>query len=169
MRFLTAFLCVNLTFFGFSQEKKIIDHTVYNDWNSLKSAEMSNDGRYISYEITPHRGDGVLCIYDTETKVTDTIPRATNASFSGGNSYIAFKITPDFDTLRTLELDKVKKSKWPEDTLGIYLFAEDTLMKFAKLNSFSVNDENDWMAVEFKHNDAKTTEEKKKRCSRGRI
>jgi len=164
MRFLTAFLCVNLTLFGFSQEKKIIDHTVYNDWNSLKSAEMSNDGRYISYEITPHRGDGVLCIYNTVTKVTDTIPRATNASFSGGNSYIAFKITPDFDTLRTLELDKVKKSKWPEDTLGIYLFANDTLMKFAKLNSFSVNDENDWMSVEFKHNDAKTTEVKKKRC-----
>lgn len=152
MRFLTTIICVLLSFAGISQEKKVIDHTVYNDWKTLKSASISGDGKYISYEITPHRGDGVLCIYNTESGKTDTIERAYGAEFSGGSSYIAFKITPGFDTLRTLELDKVKKSKWPQDSLGIYLLEKDTLMKFAELGSFSMNEENDWMAVSFKHN-----------------
>ncbi len=153
MRILSALIFINLLFSGLAQEKKIIDHTVYNDWKSLKSAQISNDGKYISYQIDPHQGDGVLCIYNTETGITDTIHRAERASFSGGSSYIAFRITPGYDTLRTCELEKMKKTKWPKDSLGIYLFDQDTLMKYPEVESFSVNSENDWMAVSFKYNE----------------
>lgn len=163
MRLLTALLFVALSIGTWAQEKKTIDHTVYNDWKSLKGAKISNDGKYIAYQIKPHRGDGVLCIYSVETGKTDTIERATRAQFSGGSSYIAFKITPGFDTLRTCELEKIKKAKWPKDSLGIYLLGQDSLAKYPRLSSFSVNDENDWMAVEFKHNDPKEEPGKKKK------
>jgi dipeptidyl aminopeptidase/acylaminoacyl peptidase len=163
MRCLGAVVVMLLSYFSWGQDKKIIDHTVYNDWKSLSSAQVSNDGRYIAYEINPHRGDGVLCIYDTNSGSTDTIKRATRASFSGGGSYIAFKVTPGYDTLRTCELNNVKKEKWPKDSLGIYLLGQDSLAKYPELKSFSVNEENDWMAVTFDHNTGKTTEKKKKR------
>lgn len=159
----TALFLVSSTLL-FGQEKKVIDHTVYNDWKSLKSAQISNDGMYISYEIDPHRGDGVLCIYSVETGVTDTIPRATRAQFSGESTYIAFKIKPDFDTLRTCELKEIKRSKWPKDSLGIYYLGQDSLAKYPELESFATNDNNDWMAVAFKHNNTKAPAKKKKKC-----
>lgn len=168
MRILTAIFVLFLSVSAFAQNKKVIDHTVYNDWKSLKGAQISNDGRYISYQIAPHRGDGVLCIYDTQTGTTDTLQRAERAEFSGGSTYIAFRITPGFDTLRTLELDDVKKSKWPKDSLGIYFMETDSLAKFPELTSFTVNDENDWMAVEFKHNELKDNSSGKKKKKKKR-
>jgi dienelactone hydrolase len=164
MRLLSALLFIAISAGASAQNKKIIDHTVYNDWKSLKGAQISNDGKYISYEISPHRGDGVLCIYNVETGETDSIPRATRAQFSGGSAYVAFKITPGFDTLRTCELKEIKRAKWPKDSLGVYLLGQDSLAKYPKLASFSTNEENDWMAVEFKHNEAKETGKKKKKC-----
>ena len=163
MRLLTATLFVLLVTSVFSQDKKVIDHTVYNDWKTLKGAQISNDGNYISYEIRPHRGDGVLCIYSVESGQTDTISRATRAQFSGGSSYIAFKITPGFDTLRTCELEEIKRAKWPKDSLGIYLLGQDSLVKYPELKSFSVNNENDWLAAEFKHNKLRVDEDQKKK------
>jgi len=165
MRLLATFMFVTLALGAWGQEKKVIDHTVYNDWKSLSGAKISNDGKFIAYEIKPHRGDGVLCVYNVESGKTDTIERATRAQFSGGSSYIAFKITPGFDTLRTCELNDVKKSKWPKDSLGIYLLGQDSLAKYPELVSFSMNEENDWMAVEFKHNElTDQSGKKKKKC-----
>ena len=77
---LTAILFLVL---GVNAQKKIIDHTVYNDWKSLSRHQISNDGNFISYEIKPHRGDGYLYIYNTKTNTLDSIYRATRAKFSG--------------------------------------------------------------------------------------
>lgn len=140
---LTITLCASILAFG---QKKVIDHTVYNDWKSLKSTIISNDGRYVSYEITPHRGDGFLFIYDKQTGNYDSIPRGTGAKFTGGSTYLLFKITPGFDTLRTCELEKIDKKKWPKDSLGIYNLKKDSVIKIAKYDKFFVNDENDWYA-----------------------
>ena len=112
---LTIFILLVSTV-SMAQEKKIIDYTIFNDWKSLKGARMSNDGKYISYEVNPHKGDGYLFIYNTVSKKLDSIPRGNGASFSGGSGYLAFKIDPGFDTLRTCELDKVNKKKWPKDS-----------------------------------------------------
>lgn len=168
MRLLTALLFGLISIGAFAQEKKIIDHTAYNDWKSLKGAQISNDGKFISYEIKPHRGDGVLCIYNVETGVTDTIERAYRAQFSGGSTYIAFKITPGFDTLRTCELNEVKRSKWPKDSLGIYFLGQDSIAKYPQVKSFSTSDVNDWMAVQFSHNKMKEVPGKKKKKKKKR-
>lgn len=151
-----------------AQEKKIIDHTVYDDWKSLNRAKMSNDGKYISYEITPHQGDGYLFIYNTESKELDSISRGFGASFSGGSGYLAFKIDPGYDTLRTCELEKVNKKKWPKDSLGIYLLESDSLIKMPKIGRFLLNDENDWAAIMFQHNKIKEPKKKKYLCKKKR-
>lgn len=129
---------------AFSQ-KKVIDHTAYDGWNTLKSEKISNDGNYICYEITPHKGDGFLYIYDVKSGDLDSIPRATRAAFSGKSNFLAFKIAPGYDTLRNCELEKVDKKKWPKDSMGIYILASDSLMKFGRVSSFEVNDESDWV------------------------
>lgn len=168
MRFLALIMLFAVPSAALSQ-KKIIDHTVYNDWKTLSNHQLSADGKYVSYEINPHRGDGFLYIYDIDNDKLDSIPRGKRAKFSGDSKYLAFKIVPGYDTLRTCELDKVDKKKWPKDSLGIYVFGADTIQKYAKVKSFSTAEENGWIAVLYDHNDKEKKEEgkkKKKRCKR---
>lgn len=157
-----SIFAILISFASVAQEKKVIDHTVYDNWKSLSNSMISNDGKYISYEVNPHRGDGYLFIYDTQQKTLDSIPRGTEASFSGGSAYLAFKITAGFDTLRTCELKKIDKKKWPSDSLGIYLFENDSLIKMPEIGSFELNDENDWAVLMFKHNKIKEPKKKKR-------
>ena len=119
-------------------QKKVIDHTIYNDWKKIDNAIISADGRFVAYEMNPLQGDGYMFLYDQETGKKDSFPRAKEAQFSFMNDFIVFKITPGFDTLRNCELNKVDKKKWPKDTLGIYIFATDSLTKVAKLKSFKL-------------------------------
>lgn len=144
-------------------QKKVIDHTAYDGWNTLKSEQISNNGNYICYEITPHKGDGYLFIYDVKSGDLDSIPRATRASFSGNSNFLAFKITPGYDTLRNCELEKVDKKKWPKDSMGIYILATDSLMKFEKIASFQVNDESDWITYMSEDNELIRTAISKKK------
>jgi dipeptidyl aminopeptidase/acylaminoacyl peptidase len=121
--------------------KKVIDHTVYNFWKSKSDVRLSNDGMYTSYVIKPHRGDGFLYIVNNVTGKKDSIFRASGARFTSDSKSLVFKITAGFDTLRNCELKKVKKDKWPKDSLGVLYLQNDSLVKFPKLKSFSVTDE----------------------------
>lgn len=157
---LILFCLVSSISFG---QKRIIDHTAFNDWKSLSNQRISNDGNFISYEINPHQGDGFLYIYDVNTKELDSIPRGKGAKFTGGNGYLVFKITAGFDTLRNSELEEVKKDKWPKDSLGIYNLKTKELEKIARVKSFQVNDESDLFVYFSFDNKMKEVEGKKKK------
>ncbi|MDG1330896.1 MAG: prolyl oligopeptidase family serine peptidase [Crocinitomicaceae bacterium] len=161
---LLSLLIISSTF----AQKKVVDHTAYDGWKSLRSEKISNDGNYICYEIKPHKGDGFLYIYDVKTGDLDSIPRATRASFSGNSGFVAFKITPGYDTLRNCELEKVDKKKWPKDSMGIYVLASDSLIKFPKITSFEVNKENDWITFMSADNKLKMKFGEKKKKKRKR-
>jgi dipeptidyl aminopeptidase/acylaminoacyl peptidase len=151
---------------SFSQ-KKVIDHTVYNEWKTLKSQVISSDGNYVSYEINPHRGDGFLYIYNVEKKSLDSISRGYGAKFSGENNYLVFKIRPGYDTIRNSELNKVDKKKWPKDSLGILLLKTDSLIKKANVKSFEVNENSDWMYYISNSNRLPSKKKKKKKKKKG--
>jgi dipeptidyl aminopeptidase/acylaminoacyl peptidase len=141
---------ISITFvlftFLISAQKKIIDHTVYNDWKKVGDTQLSNQGKYSSYTIKPHRGDGYLYIVNNETGKKDSILRGEKLVFSASEKWCAFKITPGFDTLRTCELKKVKKEKWPKDSLAIFFFEQDSLLKIAQVKSFLVHEKFDFLA-----------------------
>lgn len=139
-------------------QKKTLDHTVYNDWKTLKNSKVSDNGRFVSYEITPHRGDGFLYVFDTQTASLDSFPRGTSAQFSSESDFLIFKVTAGFDTLRQCELKKVDKKKWPKDSL--YILRLDTKAKesFPILKSVQISPSGSWMAYTI---DSTYTEPKK--------
>ncbi len=145
-------------------QKKPLDHTVYNDWKSLKSAQVSNDGKFLSYEITPHRGDGYLYVYDKEAATLDSFPRGTKAKFSEESDFLIFTVTAGFDTLRQCELKKVDKKKWPKDSLFIYRLQDKDIKSFPKLKSSAVAEKGNWMAylIDSTYAEPKAEEPKKK-------
>lgn len=167
MRTLFFFLSLLTTGLLFGQ-KKVIDHTAYNGWKKNENQLVSPNGKFVSFEINPHRGDGFLYIYHVESGKTDSIPRGKGAQFSMNSDYIAFRILPGFDTLRNCELNKVDKKKWPKDSLGIYLLATDSLIKIPLLKSFSVGEDNNLLSYILDENVIKTdgnaSKKSKKKC-----
>ncbi|MCE3296856.1 MAG: hypothetical protein K0R65_2570 [Crocinitomicaceae bacterium] len=121
--------------------KKVIDHTIYNDWKRVGDVLLSGDGRYTVYTIKPHRGDGYLYIINNETGKKDSVFKGTGPKFTADSKALLFKITAGFDTLRNCELNKVKKDKWPKDTLGIWYAEKDSLVKIPKVKEFAVAEE----------------------------
>ncbi|MEA2103441.1 MAG: prolyl oligopeptidase family serine peptidase [Candidatus Cloacimonadota bacterium] len=127
--------------------KKPLDPSVYKIWKHLHNQQISNNGEWISYEINPGKGDGKLLVVNAITSVKDSISRGYEALFSPNSNYITFKIKPQFEKIRELKLDGVDKKDLPKDTLGILLFATDSLMKFANVKSFkTAKDSSAWMA-----------------------
>ncbi len=122
-------------------QKKIIDNSSYLEWKRLEKQQFSKNDRWITYEVNPLIGDGYLHWYETLTGKHDSLLRGKDAQLDPNGQFIAWKVTPGFDTLRKCELNKVDKKKWPKDSLYIYLTANDSLIKIPKLKSFKVSED----------------------------
>lgn len=154
-----------------AQEKIPLNHSVYDDWKSIKNYSISNDGKLVTYEINPQEGDGKLFLYDTRNGHYDSIQRGYKAKLSSNSNMLLFSIKPQFDTVRAAKLKKVKKDKLPKDSLGIWIIGTNDILKFADFKSIEVpKDKSDWIAFLMKETsspkkdtlNSDTTEVKKK-------
>jgi len=160
--FLFALIALSINSLVFGQ-KKVIDHTVYNDWKSLKNPNISKKGNFVSFEIAPHRGDGVLHLYQSQTNIEKQFPRGSKAMFTEKEDVFIYSIHPGYDTLRALELKKVKKDKWVKDSLGIYWIAQDSLVKIPNLVDFKMGENGSYLAYTILQDSLISKEEPKKK------
>lgn len=145
--FIVFNLIFHISILSQTDEKISLDHSVYDTWKNLENAEISNNAEWISYEINPQKGDGVLYIYYPNSSKFDSIPRAYDAKISSNSNFIAFKIKPQFLITRKAKLDKVKKEKMPKDSIGILVFGRDTIIQYKNLISYKLPEKNsDWLA-----------------------
>ncbi|MFM7007312.1 MAG: prolyl oligopeptidase family serine peptidase [Flavobacteriales bacterium] len=114
-------------------QKPALDYKAYDTWKRLEKEQISCNGEIISYELTVLKGNPILHFYYPKNQKHDSIVRGNNALLASDESFVAWKLSPDYDSIRKLELDKVEQKKWPKDSLFIYHLAQDTLFKFAKL------------------------------------
>ena len=147
LTFLVAFF-VSLS--GYSQQKKVLDYTVYDGWKSISSQKISNDGNRVTWEINPQVGDGYVYLYDAEKEHVDSVSRGKSPQFSSDNSFWVLKIVPQADSIRALKLKKVKKDKFPKDTLFVKVLESGQTREFAKIKEFKVPaDGGGFVAVKF--------------------
>ena len=129
--------------FNLLAQKKVIDHTAYPLWKRIGEIQLSADGKYAAYTIRPMQGDGFLYVVNNVTGKKDSIARGIDAQFAGKSNFIVFRIQAGYDTIRKVELAKIPKEKWPKDSLGIYFYEKDSLVKFPKLKEFKLATESD--------------------------
>jgi len=156
-----SFLLISCVSFG---QKKSIDPSVYSSWKSLKGAQISHKGNFVHYEINPHRGDGFIYLFNTNVQSLDSMERGKRGRISQTEDIFVFLIDPGFDTLRTLELEKVKKDKWVKDSLGILFLSKDSLVKKPAVKSYELANQTSWLAYLSHENGKQENAKKERKC-----
>jgi dipeptidyl aminopeptidase/acylaminoacyl peptidase len=141
----------------FSQNKKPLDHSVYDSWESIGEKIISNNGAYVAYTINPQEGDGKLVIQKATGEMIAEVSRGYSAAVSADNSAVIFKIRPWFQETHQAKIQKKKPEELPKDSLGIYPFKTGKLQKYARVRSYELPEKGEnLLAIRFE------TPEKKK-------
>ena len=106
-------------------QKQVIDHNAYARWNRIEKVKLSNQGAWLTFEVLPMKGDGYLHWQHVPSGAKDSMFAAKELQMNESGDLMAWRRTPGFDTLRTCELNKIDKKKWPKDTLVIFNSIKD--------------------------------------------
>ena len=143
--FFMVFLCMKT-----SAQKKELDHTVYDSWQSIRETSFHPQGKYIIYAIVPQEGDGRFIIRNVKTGNELSIARATQAVFTENGEYLVAKIKPSFAETRKAKIDKKKADEMPKDSLVIVELATNTIQKIPSVKSFQLAEHGNDMIVYLK-------------------
>jgi dienelactone hydrolase len=128
-------------------EKKALTHSVYDSWKELAKPCISASGAWVSYEVNPQKGDGLLHLQSLLTGKHDSLPRGTEAVFSSTSDLLVYRIKQPEKSIRQLKLAKTKKEDFPKDSLAIRVLSSDSLDRIPGLKSFQLPKEGGaWIA-----------------------
>jgi len=119
-------------------QKKPLDHTVYDQWQSIKDVVLSNDGNWMSYTVAPQEGDATLFIRHLKTNQIIKIERGTQSKFTENNAFLIAKIKPSFDETRKAKIGKKKPEEMPKDSLAILTLANGNINRIPTVRSYQV-------------------------------
>ncbi|HUS00160.1 MAG TPA: prolyl oligopeptidase family serine peptidase [Chitinophagaceae bacterium] len=146
MKYTFFVTCLFIAFNAFSQ-KKPLDHTVYDNWQSIGERAISNNGKLVAYTINPQEGDGVLVLQQADGKKLLEVPRGYTIKFTEDSRYLIFKIKPTFKQTRDARIRKRRPDEMPKDSLGIIEAASVKLEKVARVKNYKLPEKNSrWLA-----------------------
>ena len=146
MRYLSILLLLVISV-AVQAQKKPLDHTVYDNWQSIADRAISNDGKYVAYAINPQEGDGVLVLQSLQGDYKLVIPRGAGVVLSEDSKYAIFRIKPTFAQTRDAKIKKKRPDEMPKDSLGVVKLGDKNVNKIARLKSFKLPDDaGGWMA-----------------------
>ncbi|MDB5230719.1 MAG: acylaminoacyl-peptidase [Chitinophagaceae bacterium] len=127
------FCCVSML----NAQKKPLDHSVYDSWQSVGEKLISNDGNFIIYTVNVQEGDGVLVIQRSNGDKLLEVPRGYAAKISEDSRYAAFKIKPLYQQTRDARIKKKKPDDMPKDSFALVDLGSVRMDKFARVKNFS--------------------------------
>ncbi|MBC7947086.1 MAG: S9 family peptidase [Chitinophagaceae bacterium] len=128
-------------------QKKPLDHTVYDSWQSIGEKSVSNNGQWLVYSIQPQEGDNELVVQSSDATYRRVFPRGTNAVFSDDSRFVIFRIRPYFKDLRDARIKKKRADDMPKDSLAILSLADDRIWKMARVKNYKApTDSYGWVA-----------------------
>jgi len=126
-------LCMN-TF----AQKKVLDHSDFDLWNTIKNQSISNDGKFVMYSLEKGEKDNHLKLKDAKANLVFEHERAEKARFTYSSDFAVFTVKAWKDSVMEMKRRKLKKDKLPKDTLGIYKIDADKLTKIANVKSYKL-------------------------------
>ena len=119
-----------------AQTKKPLDHSVYDQWQSVQQPLISSDGKWVVYLVNPQEGDGELIIQSTDGVYKKTIKRGYNHLLTEDGKYVIFKIRPLFKDTRDARIKKKRPDDMPKDSLAMVELGKDSVWKMPRVKTF---------------------------------
>lgn len=138
LKFLNASLAILIPFCSAFSQKKPLDHSVYDGWQTVQSTSISRDGNFVQFLVVPQEGDSELFIKERSGNPVMTVPRAKNISFDKAGTASIFLISPFYQDLRQAKIKKKKPDEMPKDTLGIVNLSSKELFKYPNVKSYKM-------------------------------
>ena len=130
-------LCTFLLIINFfSAQKKPLDHSVYDAWQSVGSRLISNDGKWLGYYVDAQEGDGNLYIYSTINKTQQKFPRASKLFLTSDSKFAIFTVKPFYKDIKAVKDKKLKKDKLAKDSLYLVNLSTNKIEKIANVKSY---------------------------------
>ncbi len=116
--------------------KKPLEHSVYDGWKSARFGELSRDGAWVSFVVSPQSGDGELLVRATRGETVHRVARGTGPRFTYDGSFLLATIAPPKE-----DVDKAKKEKkpakdQPKNALGILSLSDGKLATIERVRSW---------------------------------
>ncbi len=122
--------------------KKAITTGDYATWKTIENPKISATGNLVVYEVNPQKGDGQLLIYNHNSGKTKIFSRGKKGITGSNDEFVVFTLAQPEDSIRRAKIKKVKKEEMPLDSIAVLLIKKDTLIKYPKLKSTAVSEEN---------------------------
>ena len=135
-RYILVFLLFTFNFL--LAQKKPLDHTVYDSWQSIGERMISNDGKWVVYTINVQEGDNDLVIQSSDAKYKKTVPRGYSAVISEDSRFTIFKIKPFYKDTREAKIKKKKPDDMPKDSFAVVELGKDSVYKVPKVKTYKV-------------------------------
>lgn len=133
---LLLFLLVSTISFA---QKKPLDHSVYDSWQSIGERMISNDGKWVVYTVTPQEGDADLYIQAADGRSYKCqVSRGYNPVITEDNRFVVFKIKPFYREAREARIKKKRPEELPKDSLGIVELGKVGVVKLARVRSYKI-------------------------------
>jgi dipeptidyl aminopeptidase/acylaminoacyl peptidase len=130
--FLLLFACYSYA------QKKPLDHSVYDAWESIGTKQLSNNGQWAAFAIVKQEGDNKLYFNNLINNIKKEVPRAEQVKFSTTSKYAAFLIKPLYADNRLAKIKKKKPEEMTRDSLGILNLGTLAVTKVARVKSFKI-------------------------------
>jgi dipeptidyl aminopeptidase/acylaminoacyl peptidase len=133
-------LTIILLFFATTvfAQKKPLDHTVYDSWESVGVKQLSANGQWAGYTIVKQEGDANLYLNSLSNSAKITVPRGEQLKFTADSKFAAFLIKPLFAATRQEKIKKKKPEEMSKDSLGFVNLTTNAVTKIARVKSFKI-------------------------------
>ena len=122
-------------------QKKILDHSDYALWNTIKGSTLAPDGAYVLFSLEKGERDNFLKVKDIGGTTVFEHERSSKGKFTYDSHFVLFTIEAWKDSVTAMKSRKVKKKDLPKDSLGILNLKTNSLTKIGNIKSYKLPEE----------------------------
>lgn len=117
-------------------QKKPLDLTVFDEWQSIGIKELSNNGSWVAYQVNAQESDNTLNFFALKTDKNLSFHRGEQSVFTADSKFAVFKIRPFYKDLKLVRIKKKKEHEIAKDSIGILNLVTNQVEKLPNIKSF---------------------------------
>lgn len=122
-------------------QKKPIDHSVYDTWESIGGVTVPYNGKFLTYLVNTQESDRTMVLYDIQTGEKIEINRGISSAINRDGDRMVFRISPFYKDTRDAKIKKAKPIDMPKDTLAVMNLTSKEIKKYPYVSSYKYGKE----------------------------